>query len=606
MDPLLEVLLTNAAAAAALAIAAWTAARLVRRPALVHALWLVAVLRLLAPPLVWVPVLPWSRPGPGGMARTRADAPTALAAARESLQPARAGAAAATTAAVRGPDAQRGARWQPATIPSTGGVMTGRTAWAVILLGALAVTTLSARRHSRFSRLLRCAAPAPAALAERAGVLAARLGLRGTPPVQVIKAPLPPLLWPTVRGPQLLLPLDLLDQLTDEERDALLVHELAHVRRRDHWVRLAEVSATALFWWYPLAWWMRRPLRAAEERCCDQWVLRVLPGSAHAYANGLLKTASLLADLRPLPAGASGAGPVRELESRLKEILMTRPLPQVAAPLRLALAALAVAGLTVFPTRAASTLQAETPAAPPPAAASVPPAHPVAAALPPELVGGVPGGVLGGVAGAMPHALLGESADPALDAERRALQQQRRALHEKELELERQSIELEARAEGKQLASEAARLRGEGKAEEATRVEKSIELNRRRLALQQRQLQLQAAASRLEAEAEAGEAATDDAAAERSRTAIEQKQQALQGEMEKAEREMEALEAEQRVEELRGSTDQLRQSLAEHVQALREALPEAGAQKPELEREMARLEAALQALQGTPVPRPTP
>jgi beta-lactamase regulating signal transducer with metallopeptidase domain len=68
-------------------------------------------------------------------------------------------------------------------------------------------------------------------------------------------------------GPVLLLPRDLLDELTPDERDALLAHELAHVRRRDHWVRLLELAATALFWWYPVAWWARAALRRAEERC---------------------------------------------------------------------------------------------------------------------------------------------------------------------------------------------------------------------------------------------------------------------------------------------------------------------------------------------------
>ena len=128
--------------------------------------------------------------------------------------------------------------------------------------------------------------------------LAARLGLRRAPPVLLVPARIPPMLWPHRGGPRLLLPAGLLPDLQADELDALLAHELAHVRRRDHWVRLVEIAATALFWWYPVTWWARRALRRAEERCCDEWVLRLLPRSAEAYANGLLKSLTFVADGR--------------------------------------------------------------------------------------------------------------------------------------------------------------------------------------------------------------------------------------------------------------------------------------------------------------------
>ena len=125
------------------------------------------------------------------------------------------------------------------------------------------------------------------------------------------------------------------------------------MRRRDHWVRFVEIAATALFWWYPVAWWARAALRRAEERCCDEWVLRVLPPAGNAYASGLLKSLAFVSgEADPLPVGASGAGPVHDLEARLKEILMARPLPRLAAPVRLGLAAAALVGLVVFPTQA--------------------------------------------------------------------------------------------------------------------------------------------------------------------------------------------------------------------------------------------------------------
>ena len=248
------------------------------------------------------------------------------------------------------------------------------------------------------------------------------------------------MLWPHRAGPRLLLPAGLLPDLNGDELDSLLAHEIAHVLRRDHWVRLVEIAATALFWWYPVTWWARRALRRAEERCCDEWVLRVLPRSAEAYANGLLKSLTFVAHRTgALPSLASGAGPVEDIEARLKEILMTRPVPRLAAPTRLTLAAAAVLGLAVFPTHAQSSATKDEPAATAAAATTpatrqgprgaghtarrqarhgrparrhaspwagacrLPTRHRrrggVAGGVPGGVVGGVPGGVVGGVPG---------------------------------------------------------------------------------------------------------------------------------------------------------------------------------------------------------------
>ena len=118
-------------------------------------------------------------------------------------------------------------------------------------------------------------------------------------------------------------------------------------------MRLVELLATALFWWYPVTWWTRAALRRAEERCCDEWVLRVLPHSAEAYAQGLLKSLTFVSSApAALPALASGASPLYELELRLKEILMSRPAPRFASPVRFALLGAAALGLAVYPIHA--------------------------------------------------------------------------------------------------------------------------------------------------------------------------------------------------------------------------------------------------------------
>ena len=352
MDDPVRLLLTNAAAAGLIALVAWAASRTIRRQAVVHGLWLLA--------LVTARDAAHRAAAPGaGVAGPRADRPAAFAHRRphpagdrpgtpaEASSPTsprvgRGAAALVTSVAGRRPLESRASRRLALTAarsvapPSPTDPRPGwrAAAWLSLAAGALAISLLTAWRFARFGRLLDCARPAPDAVAERAAApRRPRLGLRRVPPVLLVPARIPPMLWPHRGGPRLLLPAGLLPDLHGDELDALLAHELAHVRRRDHWVRLVEIAATALFWWYPVTWWARRALRRAEERCCDEWVLRLLPRSAEAYANGLLKSLTFVAArTAALPSVASGAGPVEDIEARLKEILMTRPVPRLAAP----------------------------------------------------------------------------------------------------------------------------------------------------------------------------------------------------------------------------------------------------------------------------------
>src|SRR5205085_2360482 len=80
--------------------------------------------------------------------------------------------------------------------------------------------------------------------------------------------------------PRVLLPAALWARLSEAQRDALLLHELAHLRRGDHWVRRLELAVLGLYWWLPTVWWARREIQRAEEECCDAWVVWASPRSA--------------------------------------------------------------------------------------------------------------------------------------------------------------------------------------------------------------------------------------------------------------------------------------------------------------------------------------
>jgi beta-lactamase regulating signal transducer with metallopeptidase domain len=60
------------------------------------------------------------------------------------------------------------------------------------------------------------------------------------------------MLWALGARPRLLVRQGLWQRLDSDQHDALLVHERAHFRRGDHWVRVLELAVTGLHWWNPL------------------------------------------------------------------------------------------------------------------------------------------------------------------------------------------------------------------------------------------------------------------------------------------------------------------------------------------------------------------
>jgi beta-lactamase regulating signal transducer with metallopeptidase domain len=374
MDSLVHLGLLNAMLALLLALLA-AAARYVRcRPPLVHALWLLVLLKLITPPFIAVPIawLPCPDPDsapPAAKAQPVAEQPneapiSALPEAPVVVVPRRSseeGVRPDATAMPGGPGASPSV--EPAAGPTnlpvadeanapalpSQGQPWERMVGAAWLAGAVSWWSLAALRLIRFRMSLRSAALASLAVQERAERLARRMGLRHCPRVYVLPAPITPLLWAVAGTPCLLLPAILWGRLSREQQETLLAHELAHLRRGDPWVRRLELVVLGLYWWHPVVWWARHEIQEAEEACCDAWVLWAIPSAAETYATALLETVAFLSRLRPaLPVGASGAGHTHSLRRRLTMILKgTTP----RALSRTALAALLVCAAALLPLR---------------------------------------------------------------------------------------------------------------------------------------------------------------------------------------------------------------------------------------------------------------
>ncbi len=354
---ILEAVLGNLAVAAALTAVAFAAGRWANRPALAHALWLLVLVKLLTPPLVAIPIrcLP-AKAEPTVVAPVVA--PPATSGGSElspvvivepiSITP---------VAPTHGPRVSPPPSTvefvvPPAPLPPPSAVARATRwvpAWEVVLLGTWAIGMfvslgLVVRRARRFARLLSFASAPPPGLVEEVAAAAGRLGLRRAPRVRVVPGGIAPLVW-AIGRPTLYFPAGLLARLSADQRLALVAHELAHLRRWDHAVRVIEFVTLAVYWWCPLAWLARRELRRLEEEACDADVLDAAPGSGYAYASAILETIDYLAGVAPIPALASGIGDVASLRHRLVLILgRTRP-KQTSRGTRLALA---VAGLVLL------------------------------------------------------------------------------------------------------------------------------------------------------------------------------------------------------------------------------------------------------------------
>jgi beta-lactamase regulating signal transducer with metallopeptidase domain/HEAT repeat protein len=323
------------------------------RPAIAHALWVLVLLKLITPP-VWDIALPWPRadnsPVPSATVPLNQPShkvtPAAVqgSAAVESF-PVLVDTPAPPTAAI--PPAMARHAWRISPIALVICVWIG---------GSLACIVAMLNRVRRFHRLMRiAAAEAPRDLQLQAELLAGELSIERPPQVLLLDAGVSPMLWFAGREPKLIIPHRLLLRISLEQTRALIVHELAHLARRDHWCRVLEMIATGVCWWHPLVWAARRALREAEEQCCDAWVVSVMPRSQRAYATALVDTLDFLAGSKRslhLPSAASGLGRLGNLQRRLTMIFAhTPPQKTLSAPARALVFAL-LAMLPLVPTLA--------------------------------------------------------------------------------------------------------------------------------------------------------------------------------------------------------------------------------------------------------------
>jgi len=117
--------------------------------------------------------------------------------------------------------------------------------------------------------------------------------------------------------PVLLLPEGIADRLEPANLEAVIAHEMCHVRRRDNLASALHMAVEAIFWFHPLVWWIGARLVEERERACDEEVLR-LGNQPEIYAESILKICRLYLE-SPLEcvSGISGS----DLKLRIRRIM---------------------------------------------------------------------------------------------------------------------------------------------------------------------------------------------------------------------------------------------------------------------------------------------
>jgi uncharacterized protein (TIGR03435 family) len=160
--------------------------------------------------------------------------------------------------------------------------------------------------------------------------------------------------------PLLLWPAELTARLSIAEIEAIIAHELVHVRRRDNLTGAMHAFVQAMFWFHPALWWTGRELRAERERACDEAVL-AFGYAPRTYAESIVKTCEFC-----IPASAVAAtGVTGSLRTRVADILQAQVGTVLGHAHRVALVMMGASAVTVpflLGLVSAPHLRAQTPA----------------------------------------------------------------------------------------------------------------------------------------------------------------------------------------------------------------------------------------------------
>ena len=195
------------------------------------------------------------------------------------------------------------------------------SSWMATLVGCwlFGVTALSLRLILTLVRVSRLRSRDTSRPAEglTQGVEALARRLRVSRPVRLAQSALVEV--PTVIGvlrPLILLPATAMTGLSAEQLDAILAHEIAHIRRHDYFINLIQTVIETLLFYHPAVWWLSGKIRQERENCCDD-IASGLCENPIRYAEALVRMEELRTPAGGLALAATGGS----LKTRILRLL---------------------------------------------------------------------------------------------------------------------------------------------------------------------------------------------------------------------------------------------------------------------------------------------
>lgn len=160
--------------------------------------------------------------------------------------------------------------------------------------------------------------------------------------------------------PVILIPVSALNNLSVQQVESILAHELAHIRRRDYLINLLQSAVEILLFYHPAVWWVSSRMRVERENCCDDIAVEIC-GDVQTYARALVA----LEDLRHAPALAVAANG-GSLLFRIRRLLQPsagRPADRPAAGVMLVVLTFLLTSSAALTAQTQTQTQTETPPA---------------------------------------------------------------------------------------------------------------------------------------------------------------------------------------------------------------------------------------------------
>ncbi len=239
-DFLLQATFSNLLFSTVLAAIAWIVQRRVRSAPLANLLWAVVLIKMVTPPLVSAPIVKVPSVSNSG---EHVVGSSSEALSRHTTSPISDAGASPLEAE---PATRSVSSW-------SGCVKLAIYAWLAVsaLLGCI-----SAFRIARFHWLLGANSRVHHELSCGLSVdVAKQLGVRKHPNVVVTSANVAPFVWWMAGRAIIVVSEQAIGQLTEDDLRFVITHEMAHIKRRDHWFRWLEWLTLTLFWWNPVMWW---------------------------------------------------------------------------------------------------------------------------------------------------------------------------------------------------------------------------------------------------------------------------------------------------------------------------------------------------------------